>query len=247
MGRSVGRKILYEALKRSQERLAKGQAARNLHADETEKKRRTGNNAENSVADGDFASWPPQRRPVAAISGRVEFSLPYPMAAVAVLMLVLTCMAIFKVGQISGSNAEKAAASAIKADSAEVYDQDQVFGEEDQAAQGQARTEKKKEDVMLLGPVGDHIIIIAMCTKSRDLEPVRKYFAGYGIETVIDKRGGDYFLITKKAFQSPKKAGTDGYIALNRIKQLGTAYVAPEGYLGFGAVPFQDAYGDRIR
>ena len=40
------------------------------------------------------------------------------------------------------------------------------------AAQAQARTEKKKEDEMLLGPVGDHIIIIAMCTKSRDLEPV---------------------------------------------------------------------------
>lgn len=249
MSRNVGRKALFEALKKGQERIAKGYVTRNLRYPEPKKKPRTGNTAENIVQDDDIEAWPPQRRPVAAISGRIEISLPYPMAAIVVIVAILIGVALFKVGQISGSNAEKAAVSAVKADSEEDFDKDQVFGEEDDlsAAQAKAKIEKKKEDRILLGPVGDHIIIIAMSTESRDLDPVKEYFADNGIETLIDKRGSDYFLVTKKKFQSPKKVGSDGNIALKRIKQIGGTYVAPDGYHGFGATPFQDAYGDRIR
>lgn len=249
MGRNVGRKVLLEALKRGQERIAKGHVTRNLRYPEPQKKPHTDKTTENVVEEGDLESWPPQRRPVTAISGRIEFSLPYTMAVMAVIVAILICVAMFKVGQISGSNAEKAAVSAEKAEFDEDFDKEQVFDEEDKtvAAQAKARIEKKKEDRILLAPVGDHIIIIAMCADSRDLDPVKEYFADYEIETLIDKRGGDYFLVTKKKFQSPKKAGTDGNIVLKRIKQIGRNYVAPDGYHGFGATPFQDAYGDRIR
>ncbi|HEG43060.1 MAG TPA: hypothetical protein ENH94_03320 [Phycisphaerales bacterium] len=250
MSRNVGRKALFEALKKGQDRIAKGHVTRNLRYPEPAKTRITGSNAENIVHDDDIEAWPPQRQPVAAISGRIEVSLPYPMAAMVVIVAILIGVALFKVGQISGSNAEKAAAAAAKADYEEVYTRDQVFGEEDDraaTAEAKDKIEKKKEDQILLGPVGDHIIIIAMCTESRDLDPVIEYFADNGIETLIDKRGSDYFLVTKKKYQSPKKVGSDGNIALKWIKQIGGTYVAPDGYHGFGAMPFQDAYGDRIR
>ena len=251
MSRNVGRKALFEALKKGQDRIAKGHVTRNLRYPEAEKKRQAESRVENIVETDDFASWPPERQPISAVSGRIEFSLTYLAVVAAVTIAILISAALFKVGQISGANAEKAAAAA-KVEFDEDFVKEQVFDEEDKAAaeaaaRAKARIEKKNEDQLLLGPIGDHIIIIAMCTDSRDLEPVKEYFAGYGIETVIDKRGSDYFLVTKGKFQSPKKEGTDGNIAMKRIRQLGALYAAPEGYRGFGAMPFQDAYGDRIR
>ena len=98
-----------------------------------------------------------------------------------------------------------------------------------------------------LRPAGDHVIVIATYKQGRDLVPVKEYFDQSGIKTEIQERGDYYFLVTKNKFRSPKRTGTDGYTALQRIKQVGVDYEAPPGYESFAPNLFQDAYGMKIR
>jgi len=94
---------------------------------------------------------------------------------------------------------------------------------------------------------GDHVIVIVQYRQKGDLEPVMNYFTVNGIATEIEKRGSYYFLVTKDKFQNPQKQGTDGYLAKNKIKEIGTKYKAPPGFETFGSVPFQDAYGMKLK
>ncbi len=96
-------------------------------------------------------------------------------------------------------------------------------------------------------PMGDNVIVIQTCEVSAHLEPVKQYFASYGIATEIIQKGSWYLLITKDRYDNPEKSGTDGFEAKEQIKKLGAGYKAPPGYVSFGAKPFQDAYGMRIK
>jgi len=103
------------------------------------------------------------------------------------------------------------------------------------------------EKTTVAKPKGDHIILIATYAQKRDLEPVQKYYKQNGVETEIQYRGGYYFLITKSRYASTIRTGSDGFYALEKIKQIGAGYRAPTGYETFGSRPFQDAYGRKIR
>ncbi len=95
----------------------------------------------------------------------------------------------------------------------------------------------------------DHVIVIASYNVAKDLKPVEKYFESQGIETEIVKAQGSIFytLVTEKKYESPLRRGTDGYYALAKIKKIGSNYQAPQGYESFGKVPFQDAYGKKVK
>lgn len=92
-------------------------------------------------------------------------------------------------------------------------------------------------------PVGDHVIILAHYIKMDQLMPVKEYFAENGFETVIDKSGAQYVLMTKNRFQNPGNVGTDGSVELQKLKLAGAKYKAPKGFLGF---KFDDIYGKKI-
>jgi hypothetical protein len=93
----------------------------------------------------------------------------------------------------------------------------------------------------------DHVLVIATYTRSEDLEPVRDYFGQNGTETEILKRGSYYYLVTKARYPNPRKPGSEGAVALDKIKQIGAKYKAPKGFERFDNTPFQDAYGMKIR
>jgi hypothetical protein len=93
----------------------------------------------------------------------------------------------------------------------------------------------------------DHVLVIATYTRSEDLEPVRDYFSQNGTETEIFKRGSSYYLMTKARYPNPRKPGSEGAVALDKIKQIGAKYKAPKGSERFNNTPFQDAYGMKIR
>ena len=95
--------------------------------------------------------------------------------------------------------------------------------------------------------VRDHVLVIATYTRSEDLEPVREYFGQNGTETEILKRGSYYYLVTKARYPNPRKPGSEGAVALDKIKQIGAKYKAPKGFERFDNTPFQDAYGMKIR
>jgi hypothetical protein len=197
------------------------------------------------------SNWPPKKSSIAAVASRIEVSLTYPVAIGVVLAAVIICMVMFKFGQISGKNSSGQGA---KGSSAELSELDPSgyssgYGDTTETAIYAEDAEKggKITGEVLRGPVGDHRIIIALCKESSDLEPVREHYALYGVGTEIVKKGSDYFLVAVKKYQSPRKEGSDGFLALQRIKAIGASYAAPAGYRGFGAKPFQDAYGDKIR
>ena len=98
----------------------------------------------------------------------------------------------------------------------------------------------------LAQPAGDHVIVIATYKQGDDLVPVKEYFDENGIETRIQERSGYFFLVTAKKFQNPKREGTDGYFALQRIKKVGAKYKAPAGYETFAPNYFQDSYPMKI-
>ena len=93
-----------------------------------------------------------------------------------------------------------------------------------------------------------NVIVITTYGQRRDLEPVQQHFAAQGVATEIVMRGDRYFLVTQERYtDNPARSGTPGYAALQRIKEIGAAYKAPEGYEPFGSRPFQDAYGMKVR
>ncbi len=95
--------------------------------------------------------------------------------------------------------------------------------------------------------VRDHILVIATYMRNEDLEPVRDYFGRNGIETEILKRGSYYYLVTKERYPNPRKPGSEGAAALDKIKQIGAKYRAPKGFERFDNTPFQDAYGMKLK
>jgi hypothetical protein len=53
--------------------------------------------------------------------------------------------------------------------------------------------------------------------------------------------------VTKNGYDNPDKPGTDGYLAKQKIIELGAGYKPPTGYETFrradGTGPFNDAFG----
>jgi len=97
-------------------------------------------------------------------------------------------------------------------------------------------------------PQGDNVICIQSIPFDRkgELAPVADFLQRKGIETEIitDRASGNAVLATKAGFeQNPVKQGTDGYELFLRIKQLGPVYVEETKDTKFGVKPFQDAYG----
>ena len=94
---------------------------------------------------------------------------------------------------------------------------------------------------------GDHVIVIATYTTADHLEPVQDHFGKNGVETVIEKTGSYYFLSTKEKYQSTQRRGSDGWLALEKIKKIGAVYKAPTGFESFAPNLFQDAYGKKVK
>ena len=196
------------------------------------------------------APWGAMRR--SAVSNKRLLELSYPVVVVLVLACILAVLVAFRMGQIygeknrilaygdknAGRNEEittKTATPALQ----EIRDEKENIAKTSPPAPVAKTTVAK--------PKGDHIIIIATYSQKRDLEPVQKYYEQNGVVTDIENRGGYYFLITKNRYASTKRTGSDGFYALEKIKQIGSGYRAPAGYETFGSRPFQDAYGRKIK
>jgi hypothetical protein len=78
------------------------------------------------------------------------------------------------------------------------------------------------------------------------LEPVQEYFDKMGVATEIIEKNNWYYLVTKNGYDNPDKPGTDGFLAKQKIIELGAGYKAPAGKETFGPKPFKDAFGMRF-
>jgi hypothetical protein len=107
---------------------------------------------------------------------------------------------------------------------------------------------KAEQPLKMVEPMGDHVIVIASHELSSHLEPVKQYFAGFGIATEIIKKENRYLLVTQERFNNPDKAGSDGFEMRKKIISIGINYKPPtsSGFEPFGTKPFQDAYGMKV-
>lgn len=177
-------------------------------------------------------------------------SISYPVVVVLALALVIAILGAFRLGQLYSPIDKKPPTSDVVV--AEEYVDSAVLSHKDILPEAAVTPELPDAAGSVAeeespSPAGDHVIVIATYKRGEDLVPVKEYFDQNGIETQIQERSDYYFLVTKDKFQSPRRAGTNGYSALQRIRQVGVDYEAPQGYESFAPNLFQDAYGMKIR
>ena len=187
------------------------------------------------------ASWPRKPRIVQLNAGRVEFSLPYQIAILLALGVVLVIFLVYRLGQISEKTTDLASITAKSQPKAT-----EQFWTTDTADQITPAVSSSTEEAESVKPKGNNNIVITEYPRRIDLVPVQKYFAQNGIQTEIVKIDESYFLRTIEKYENPGRSGTNGYEARQRIIELGALYKAPTGYETFGTKPFQDAYGRRF-
>lgn len=251
--------VLYEVIRQNQAKISIGQKIKQLRSKERKNGSYTGRKKAEKVPK-EFKNvsvpWPPRRRILSVVLEKIFFgrgisSRFNPIRIIMILLFVMVVLAGIKIGQnrmksdvpesVSGSKELESVESGVVVESLPLETGEDLISSE----KGEA--EKTAEESTKLGPVGDHVIVIMTYGENRDLEPVKEFFAENGIRTVIEKRGEYYFLLSKDYYQSPQRQNSDGYKALQKIKKIGASYQAPVGYETFGSMPFQDAYGMKIR
>jgi len=191
------------------------------------------------------AQWPKRLRIVQFNAGRIEISMPYQLAIAVLLGVVLLVLVVFRLGQISqkvANPAVKIPKSVQKVAERATAGIPQTPGVAEKTALASASAEKA-EPIKL---TGNNRIVIQTYQLRTHLEPAKQYFAQFGIETEIKKIGDWYYLVTTNKYENPEKPGTDGYIAKQKIIELGAKYKAPPGYESFGSKPFDTAFGKKF-
>lgn len=189
------------------------------------------------------AGWPRRPRLLQFNAGRMELSLPYPLAIALLLTGILMLIISFRLGQFNP-------VPAVETPSL------QSSNPQQQTAPGSSFpviTAESAPRAPVQTPVGEPVrgsggnrIVIKQHPERRHLEPVQRFFAENGIQTEILQRSSGYFLVTKNTYNNPNRPGTDGFTAKKEIIEKGSRYKAPQGYESFAPTLFSDAYGEKV-
>jgi hypothetical protein len=186
-------------------------------------------------------------RPVQVYAGKIEMTLSYPAAGVCVLVVLVSLLAAYQLGRWN----RKWMLSAVQvnepahgfAGTAQASGSLETENEED-------RIEATKTAAVSNPPVtpprqrGNAIAILS-CRDRTQLVPVQDYFDRNGIPAVIVRvKSGGFMLATVERFRdNPARPGSDGYVRLQQVIELGAAYRPPPGFLGFTRESFEGAHG----
>jgi len=174
-------------------------------------------------------------------AGRIEISMPYQVAIALLLGIILLFLVVFRLGQITYLSSQEVIEPGVETPQTVQEGPAKVTAEPRQTT-----VPASGEKLEPLRTQGNNRIVIQTYQFRAQLEPAKQYFARFGIETEIRKIGDWYYLVTSNKYENPEKAGTDGYLAKQKIIELGAEYKAPQGYETFGTKPFHDAYGMRF-
>ncbi|MFZ0034673.1 MAG: hypothetical protein WAK60_06775 [Sedimentisphaerales bacterium] len=242
------KKALYEVMSRSWHKPRYDKTLEQLHAEKTGQDKQIPTKFPSQMRER-FAKWLNRPRIVQFNAGRVEMSIPYQLAIALLLGLILMVLVVFRLGQISYLSSQKVTDSATKVPASTQKAAPKAMAATPQKAvpaENKTPVPAVTQKVEPVKPKGDNRIVIQSYQLRADLEPVKQYFAGFGIETEIIKVGDWYYLVTRDKYENPAKPGTDGYITKQKIIELGAKYKAPQGYEAFGPKPFSDAYGKKF-
>jgi hypothetical protein len=177
--------------------------------------------------------WPKKPRLFQLNAGRFEMSISYQLAIAIVLGLIIVVLIAFQIGKSSQPATDELSPQAL----------DELSAETESALQTRPETDGQAGSAEM---TGQNRIVIQTYQLRSHLEPVKQYFASFGVETEIKKINDWYYLVTENKYDNPEKPGTNGYFAKQRIIELGAAYKAPTGYESFkrgDKTPFHDAFG----
>ena len=177
--------------------------------------------------------WSKKPRLFQLNAGRFEMSIAYQLAIAIVLGLIIVVLIAFQIGKCSQPTVEGRQTQTL----------DELSARTDSARPTAPGTNGQAGSDELTGK--NRIVIQTLQLRSH-LEPVKQYFASFGVETEIKKVDNWYYLVTENKYDNPEKPGTNGYFAKQRIIELGAGYKAPTGYESFKRgekTPFHDAFG----
>jgi len=181
-------------------------------------------------------------------AGRIEFSIPYQVGIVVALGMLLAAVVLFRLGEWVGNRevAAKAPAAAKpvvgKPVSPKPVTQDTPVVKQPTAQDVSAAAVAAAQPAT----TGKNRIVLTIYQVRSHLEPVKEYFDKMGVATEIIEKDNWYYLVTKNKYDNPEKAGTDGYVAKQKVIEIGAGYKAPAGFETFRPKLFSDAYGKRF-
>ncbi len=246
MARNRGKKALYEVIGKGRLKPTSAGSAEPLHPEPEEERPVVENqDVQADVQPGEVTARIWKKPSILHINaGRIEFSLPYQYALALMLGLVVVVMFAYWLGQRSQPagpvrpNPSRETPGNTRANPP-VRDTGGVrpLASSTNPVNYTDRTGASAE------PTGNNRIVIQTCRLRTHLEPVKQYFAQFRIQTEIRKISNMFYLVTSKKYDNPNKPGTDGYLAKQKIVELGAGYKAPAGYDSFAPKLFNDAFG----
>jgi len=253
MTRNRGKKALYEVMSKARVKPDQGIIVEHLRPRKPDKEAPTARQKDSAGVPKAAAKWWKKPSIVQFNAGRFEFSMPYQVAVVLLLVFIFVILAAYRLGQSSSPAVRQETGQ----QDAAVQEMDNQMPIERAIADvippsslpeyTTANTEVA-EPAMPAKPTGNNVIVLVQYDSLPDLAPVQQHFSEYGIETEVVPEGGRYFLQTKERYDNPDKPGTDGYKAKQRIIEVGAKYKgkAPAGYEPFAPRYFSDAYGKKV-
>ena len=249
MTRNRGKKALYEVMSKARVKPDHDKVVEHLRPEKPVEEVPAARQEESAGVPEATAKWWKKPSIVQFNAGRIEFSMPYQVAVVLVLVFIIVIIAAYRFGQ-----------SSYPAGWQQPDQPDTAMQETD----GEKPTERAMADIPLpsappenttartevakpvnVKPTGSNVIVLVQYNSLPDLAPVQAHFSENGIETEIVTESGSYFLQTKQRYDNPATVGTDGYIAKQKITEVGKKYKAPAGYETFSRFLFSDAYGKK--
>jgi hypothetical protein len=184
--------------------------------------------------------WSIRPKVVRFYPDRMELCLSWQVAIIGLLALGAIFLVFFRLGQIySPQNTKVKKTSLVTASVEKIMPQSKIV---ETAAVPQS---DEKKPFKMVEPMGDNVLVITSYDLSSHLEPVKQYFAQFGIATEIIKKGSRYLLVTQDRFDNIEKTDSDGSQMKKKIMSIGANYKPPagSGFESFGTKPFQDVYG----
>jgi len=238
MARNRKKVSLYEVISKSSPKSGYGKTLKERPPEESDSEEPT--TAQTAIPDtGRTAYWPKKPKIIQLNAGRIEISLPYQLAIALLLGLVLLVLIgvwLGQTGYLSKQRITGSVAKILKPNAeTDIGNRVDVDGKISPGGVRETTTGESK---------GNNRIVIQTYHARADLEPVQTYFGQCGIETEIIPIDNKWILVTKAKYEEkPESPGTDGYVALQNIIELGAKYKAPPGYEPFGAKSFGTAFG----
>lgn len=251
MVRNRGKKALYEVMSKARVKSEPSRAVEHFQPVEPDEVAPADVQKDVFGVPKSTAKWWRKPRIVQLNAGRIEFSMPFQIAVVLLLVFIFVIIAAYRLGQASYPAQQQAVPSEPEQRETGIertteQASSEIVPPSTPAEDTTAKPERPKV-AELVNPAGNNVIILAQYHSLPDLAPVQAHFAEYGIELVIVPESGKYFLQTKQLYENPANPGTDGYKALQKIIEVGKKYKAPAGYETFAPNYFSDAYGKKVK